>query len=126
MRIAVDCRYVRERPSSIGAYVSELVQRLPSLAPADRFQFWAHRLAPRPLSTSPNVDSFIVTPEPNSLWSLEWPARYAPLHEVDLFHAPHTVLPRMRSLPTVVTIQDLLAIEHPELHRSGLDGLAKR
>ena len=41
MRVGIDCRYIRERPSGIGAYVEALVDRLPELAPAAHFFFWA-------------------------------------------------------------------------------------
>ena len=40
LRIAIDARFVREKPSGIGAYVQALVDRLPSLGPNDRFFFW--------------------------------------------------------------------------------------
>jgi glycosyltransferase involved in cell wall biosynthesis len=126
MQIAVDCRYVRERPSGIGTYVGALVARLPREAPADRFLFWAHRLAPRPLSGAPNVREVTVPVEPNALWTILWPKRYASFAGVDLFHSPHTILPRGLPCATVVTIQDLAAIEAPHLHRSGLDGAVKR
>ena len=68
----------------------------------------------------------MVAPEPNSLWTLLWPDRYGPLDAVDLFHAAHTVLPRRLTMPTVVTIHDLLALEMPRLHRRGWDGVIKR
>jgi glycosyltransferase involved in cell wall biosynthesis len=126
MRIAIDCRYIRDRPSGIGAYVEALVDRLPALAPEIQFSLWKHRLAARALSTAPNAADPIVRPEPSSLWTLNWPDRYAPLAGVDLFHAPHSILPRRLTMPTVVTIQDLLAIEMPHLHRQGWDGIVKR
>jgi glycosyltransferase involved in cell wall biosynthesis len=126
MRIAIDCRYVRERPSGIGQYVGELVRRLPALAPDDRFQLWAHPRAHRPLSSAPNSSDVVVNAEPNTIGPLLWPRWYAPLYGIELFHAAHNVLPRGLSMPTVVTIHDLLALEHPGLHRSGLDGFAKR
>jgi len=34
MRISIDCRYARDRPSGIGAYVQALVDRVPAMAPA--------------------------------------------------------------------------------------------
>jgi glycosyltransferase involved in cell wall biosynthesis len=126
MRIAIDCRYIRDRPSGIGAYVAALVDRLPALAPEVQFSLWTHRHAARALSAAPNVTATIVRPEPNSLWTLLWPHRHAPLNGVDLFHSPHTILPRGLRMPTVVTVQDLLAIEMPRLHRRGWDGLVKR
>src|SRR5688572_14852262 len=117
MRVAIDCRYIRERPSGIGAYVEALVDRLPALAPELTFALWAHRLAKLPLSPAPNAIDTIVRPEPNSLWTLLWPHRHASLNGVDLFHSPHTILPRELAMPTIVTVQDLLAIEMPHLHR---------
>lgn len=76
MHIAVDCRYVRERPSGIGRYVQALVDRLPREAPADRFLFWAHRLAARPLSSASNVREHTV-PKRHAV-ALEAFARGAP------------------------------------------------
>lgn len=115
MRISVDCRYVRERPSGIGVYVKALVDRLPAMAPEDRFLFWAHQRARNPLTTAPNVSVTTVSIEPNSLWTLRWPHRYASFSGVDLFHNPHNILPQDISCPSVVTIHDLLPLEHPEL-----------
>ena len=126
MRVAIDCRYVRERPSGIGAYVEALIARLPALAPEVNFLLWAHRRAPQPLSSAANVQAAVVAPEPNSLWTLLWPARYGPLAAVDVIHAAHTVLPRRLTMATVATIHDLLALENPHLHRRGWDGVIKR
>jgi glycosyltransferase involved in cell wall biosynthesis len=126
MRIAIDCRYVRERPSGIGAYVEALIARVPALAPELNFLLWSHRRATQPLSSAPNVQSAVVEPEPNSLWTLLWPARYGPLAAVDVFHAAHTVLPRRLTMATVATIHDLLALENPQSHRRGWDGVIKR
>ena len=115
MRIAIDCRYVRERPSGIGAYVEELVDRLPALAPDATFNFWAHRLARRPLSDSPNVVETRVAPEPNALRTVLWPQRYASFDGIDVFHGPHNILPRNIRCPSVVTIHDILPLEHRKL-----------
>jgi glycosyltransferase involved in cell wall biosynthesis len=125
MQIAIDARYVREKPSGIGVYVQALVDRLPALAPSDRFLFWAHPLAPRPLSAGSNTTDVTVRPGPNSPWPLLWPRRYAPFDGIDLFHSPHNLLPRGIRCPTVVTVHDVMAIERPELHLSGLERAAK-
>jgi len=126
MQIAIDARYIREKPSGIGTYVAALVDRLPDLAPQDRFLLWAHRLAARPLSASANVREVIVRPGPNSPLPVWWPARYAPFTDVDLFHSPHNLLPRGLPCPTVVTVHDVMAIERPDLHLQGVERLAKR
>lgn len=115
MRVGIDCRYIRERPSGIGAYVEALVERLPRLAPDLQFDLWAHRLAPRPLSTARNVTEQTVAAEPNSIWSLQWPVRYASVDGVDLFHAAHNTSPRNLPRRSVVTIHDLMTIERPDL-----------
>ena len=115
MRIAIDCRYIRERPSGIGAYVQELVDRLPLIAPEDSFALWAHQAARRPLSDLPNTSEITVAAEPNSLWTILWPQCYASLDGIELFHGAHNILPRNIQCPTVVTIHDVLAIDHPAL-----------
>ena len=73
MRVGLDCRYIRERPSGIGTYVQALVDRLPVLGPSDHFVFWAHSLAPGPLSSAPNVTETTVAIEPNSPLTMLWP-----------------------------------------------------
>lgn len=125
MRVAIDARYLREKPSGIGAYVQAIVDRVPRAAPVDRFLLWTHLRAARPLSDAPNVDEIIVGPGPNSPLTLLWPARYAPFDDVDGFHSPHNILPSGLPCPTVVTIQDLMEIDHPHLHLQGLERLVK-
>jgi len=125
MRVAIDARYVREKPSGIGVYVQALIDRLPRIATSDRFVFWAHRLAQRPLSTAPNTSELTVRPGPNSPWPLLFPRRYARFDDVDVFHSPHNLLPVGLGRRTVVTVHDVMAIERPELHLQGLERLVK-
>jgi glycosyltransferase involved in cell wall biosynthesis len=115
MRVAIDCRYIRERPSGIGAYVEAMVHVIPQMAPDDEFVLWAHRLAARPLTNASNVSEITVPVEPNSLWTIWSPERYASFDGIDLFHAAHNILPRHVPCATVVTIHDLLPIDRPEL-----------
>lgn len=125
MQIAIDARYIREKPSGIGTYVQALVERLPAAAPADRFLFWAHPLARRPLSPSPNTRDIVVSPGPNSPLPVWWPAHYVPFDDVDVFHSPHNMMPRRVPVPSVVTVHDVMAIERPDLHLHGLERLVK-
>ncbi len=125
MRVAIDARYIREKPSGIGVYVQALVDRLPYEAASDQFVFWANRLAARPLSPAPNTRDVTVGPLPNSPWPLLWPGRYASLDDLDVFHSPHNLLPRGVPCATVVTVQDVMAIERPGLHLQGLERVVK-
>jgi glycosyltransferase involved in cell wall biosynthesis len=115
MRVAIDCRYIRERPSGIGTYVEAMVHAIPQMAPGDEFVLWAHRLATRPLTNAPNVSEITVPVEPNSLWTIWWPERYASFDGIDLFHAAHNIMPCHVPCATVVTIHDLLPIDYPAL-----------
>jgi glycosyltransferase involved in cell wall biosynthesis len=115
MRVAIDCRYIRERPSGIGAYVEAMVHAIPQMAPDDEFVLWAHRLAARPLTNASNVSEITVPVEPNSLWTIWWPEHYASFDGVNLFHAPHNILPCHVPCATVVTIHDLLSFDYPAL-----------
>ncbi|HXA08610.1 MAG TPA: glycosyltransferase family 1 protein [Chthoniobacterales bacterium] len=125
LRIAIDARYVREKPSGIGAYVQALVERLPSLAASDHFFFWAHPLAPRPLSPAPNTSATIVKAGPNSPWPVLWPEHYASFAEVDVFHSPHNLMPRGLPCASVITVHDVMALEEPAMHLQGLERVVK-
>ncbi len=126
MRVAIDARYVREKPSGIGTYVQALVERIPSAAPEDHFLFWAHPLAWHPLSAAPNTSEVVVRPGPNSPLPIWWPSRYASFAGIDVFHSPHNMLPRRVPCATVVTVHDVMAIERPGLHLHGLERLVKQ
>jgi glycosyltransferase involved in cell wall biosynthesis len=115
MRLALDCRYVRERPSGIGAYVQALVDRLPALAPAARFDLWVDPRARRPISRAPNVSEHVVNAPANGLFTLLCPTRLADFADVDALHAPFNILGRGVPCPTVVTIHDLMWITAPAL-----------
>ena len=125
LRIALDARYVREKPSGIGAYVQALVERLPALAPADHFFFWAHPLAARPLSPAANSSEATVRAGPNSPWPVLFPKRHASFTGVDVFHSPHNMMPRGLPCASVVTVHDVMAIDEPGMHLQGLERAVK-
>jgi glycosyltransferase involved in cell wall biosynthesis len=125
IRVAIDARYVCEEPSGIGIYVRALIDRLPVLARDDQFQLWAHPFAQRPLSNAPNVSEKTVRPGPNSPLTIFWPRRYADFEGVDVFHNPHDLLPVGLPCPTVVTVHDTMAIDHPKLKFQGIERAAK-
>jgi glycosyltransferase involved in cell wall biosynthesis len=115
MRVAIDCRYVRERPSGIGSYVRELVDRIPPLAPTDHFRLWVDPRAARPLSKNANVGETLVDVPANGLTTLLFPSALASLDDIDVLHAPFNILGRGLRLPAVVTIHDLMWLLAPGL-----------
>lgn len=119
----MDCRYIRERPSGIGQYVRALIDRIPALAPNGHVRAWLDPRAPRPLTRFANVSETVVRAQANSLPTLLWPARLAPLNDVDVFHAPFNIVGRGVPCPTVVTIHDLIWLEDP-LAAEGLSWLS--
>ena len=122
--IAIDARYVRERPSGIGALVHALVRRIPEVLPDAEFLYLRHRRAAAPLSTAPNVREVIVDAEANGLTTLAFLPRVVDLRGVDLFHATFNILPIGLTMPSIATIHDLMWLDAPGLcRRCGVWGL---
>jgi glycosyltransferase involved in cell wall biosynthesis len=113
LRVSIDCRYVRERPSGIGAYVRALVDRLPGLDPGARFQLWVDPRAPRPLSSAENVRESVVRAPANGLSTLTRPSELVDLDQIDVLHEPFNILGRGLRCRTVVTLHDLMWLESP-------------
>ena len=111
--IAIDCRYIRDRPSGIGPYVQSLVDWIPGLAPDLKFLFLRHPTAAR-LTTAANVTEVVVPHEPNgpaTMWALP---RVVDLRGVKLFHATFNIMPAGLTMPTVTTIHDVMWMTNPE------------
>jgi glycosyltransferase involved in cell wall biosynthesis len=113
--IAIDARYVRERPSGVGAVVEALIAGVPSRLPSIDFLLLRHPKAGRRLSTAPNVREVVVAADPNGPRSLAALPRLVDLRGVDLFHAPSNILPFGLRMATVATVHDVMWLETPEL-----------
>lgn len=116
--IAIDARYVRERPSGIGAMVAELTRRAPIAMPEADFLFLVHPRARRPLCPAKNVREIVVTAEANGPATLGMMPVLVDLERVSLFHAPYNILPFHLTMKTVVTVHDVMWLTHPRLCRS--------
>ncbi|AKT42968.1 glycosyltransferase family 4 protein [Chondromyces crocatus] len=114
MKVCIDCRYIRERPSGVGAYVQALVDRLPALGPRAQFVLWRHPRAKAPLSQAPNVTEVVAPSNPNEPVSLLLPRLFGPT-DGDVFHAPHNLLPFGIRSTAVVTIHDIMWLDEPHL-----------
>ncbi|HEV7921168.1 MAG TPA: glycosyltransferase family 1 protein [Thermoanaerobaculia bacterium] len=104
MRVAIDCRKIADY--GIGTYIRGLLSALREV----------ELVALGPESIAPllpaGVEHVVVEAPHYSLRELLVVGRAAERARVDLFHAPHYVLPSTRC-PSVVTIHDLIHLHHP-------------
>ena len=110
-RFVIDARYVHSRPSGIGNYVAALIARLPALAPDARFRLWAHPELPEPVS-APNVSCVTVPAVADGLRTLLKPSSLDELTPEDVVHFSFSVLGRGLPCASVVTVHDLMWLEH--------------
>jgi len=98
--------------------IQSLVDFVPRWAPDLRFLFLRHPKARAPLSEAPNVIEQVVYREANgpaTLWFLPW---FVDLRGVALFHATFNILPFGLTMPTIVTINDVMWMTHPDWART--------
>ena len=110
-RFVIDARYVRARPSGIGNYVAALIARFPALAPEAQFRLWCHPERPEPV-VGPNVSRLVVPAAADGLRTLLRPASLDELSPEDVIHFPFSLLGRGLPCPSVVTVHDLMWLEH--------------
>jgi len=122
MNFGLDIRPSLSKPTGVGSYVLALAQRLPELAPNDRFYLFSASLKERyPHRSWPaNVvlaDRHLPVRAVNYAWNrLEWPTMDrlvgAPL---DLVHSPHPLLIPAKKAKHIVTLHDLFFLKHPDM-----------
>lgn len=112
MRIVLDARYLGPKTSGIGSYIRAVTSRLVRLDPNLEIRLWlpqagridaelAQRVTTRHLSAIPNSLSTLFL----SRWFDDW-------SKVDLFHAPANVLAFGIPVPAVVTLHDVMWLDH--------------
>lgn len=111
MRFVVDARYAGPKPSGIGEYVRALGKRLPEVAPEADFCFWV-RPGTTPFASGAKVSYETVRAAPASLQTLLAPSRLARLEAGDVFHGPANVLGFGLPCPAIVTVHDVMWLEH--------------
>ena len=122
MHFGLDVRPSLSRPTGGGTYVLGLLQRLPRLAPEDRFSYFSASLKERyPPGDWPGnvrlVDRRLPVRGLNFAWNrLGWPSLDrlvgAPL---DLVHSPQPLVVPCRRGKRIVTIHDLFFLKHPDM-----------
>jgi glycosyltransferase involved in cell wall biosynthesis len=122
MDFGLDVRPTLSRPTGVGTYVLGLAERLPSLAPDDRFHFFSASIKERypARAWAPNVrlvDRRLPVHGLNTAWNrLGWP----PLDRLvgaslDLVHSPTPLLIPCRRGKRIVTVHDLFFLKHPDM-----------
>jgi glycosyltransferase involved in cell wall biosynthesis len=129
MEFGLDLRPSLSRPTGVGTYVLGLAERLPALAPDDRFHFFSASVKERypHRSWARNVhlvDRRIPVRGLSFAWNrLAWPPLDrlvgAPL---DLVHSPNPLLIPARRAKRIVTLHDLFFLKHPDM----VEGEARR
>jgi glycosyltransferase involved in cell wall biosynthesis len=106
MRVGIDARKIAD--FGIGTYIRGLLTALVELEPADRYVAFA----PAGTTLPAGVEHVVVDAPHYSLRELLIIGRAADRAGLDLFHAPHYVVPATR-VPVVVTIHDLIHLHQP-------------
>jgi glycosyltransferase involved in cell wall biosynthesis len=108
VRIGIDCRKIAD--FGIGTYVRELLRAMAAAAPDDTFVAFGPRAIESHLPSSGSIERVDVDAPHYSIRELAAIGRAANGAKLDLFHAPHYVIPLVRG-PLVVTIHDLIHLQ---------------
>lgn len=108
MRIGIDCRKIAD--FGIGTYVRELLRAMATAAPDETFVAFGPRSIESHLPPSGSIERVDVDAPHYSIRELGTIGRAANGAKLDLFHAPHYVIPLVRG-PVVVTIHDLIHLQ---------------
>ena len=122
MDFGLDVRPSLSRPTGVGTYVLGLAERLPYLAPEDRFHYFSasvkERYPSRPWAGNVRVvDRRLPVRGLNIAWNrLGWP----PLDRLvgtplDLVHSPTPLLVPCKKGKRIVTIHDLFFLKRPDM-----------
>jgi glycosyltransferase involved in cell wall biosynthesis len=122
MEFGLDIRPSLSRPTGVGTYVLGLAERLPALAPDDRFTYFSASFKERypARDWGPNVrvvDRRIPVRGLNAAWNrLGWPPIDRLVdRSLDLVHSPTPLLIPCKRGRRIVTLHDLFFLKHPEL-----------
>jgi glycosyltransferase involved in cell wall biosynthesis len=113
VRVAIDIRKLHD--FGIGTYIRNLLRHLARLDCSSEFVLFCH---PRDLANvselGPNFRGVAERSAPYSLREQISLPLLARREQVDVYHAPHYVLPTLMPCPSVVTIHDCIHLMFPE------------
>src|SRR5262245_6119231 len=111
MRFVMDARYAGPTPSGIGEYVRALGKRLPALGPEADVCFWV-RPGTEHFASGARVSYETVRRPPAGLATLFATPLLGRLNTADVFHAPANILGFGLPCPAIVTVHDVMWLEH--------------
>jgi len=112
MRFVIDARRAGARPSGIGTYIRAVGERLAEHT-TQPVRFWVPPDAP-PISTRPHVTHHRVASGTASVGTLLWPYLLDRFEPDDVFHATVNVLGYGLPCRSIVTLHDVIWLDHPE------------
>jgi glycosyltransferase involved in cell wall biosynthesis len=114
--IGLDARVVEPTPNGLGTYARQLIAALTALESDHRFVIIRRPKSGPPIAEGPRVSEAVVAGAPSTPTFAFGIERLG----LDLFHSLHHFLPfGLRGPRIVVTLHDLIWLEHPRLIRSG-------
>ncbi len=117
--IGLDARMAGTVPSGLGTYASQLARALTRLDAANSYVIIRQRLGQSSIATGPNVSEIVIDGDIDAPVNLARGGAISRLG-LDLYHSLHHFLPlRLRVPRVVVTLHDLIWVEHRRLIRSG-------
>jgi glycosyltransferase involved in cell wall biosynthesis len=120
--IGLDARMVGHVPTGLGTYAAQLAKHLPPLDPDNTYVIIRRPGSPGPLAHGPNVREAFVDgdlDQPPNLFRGGALARLG----LDLYHSLYDFLPlRIPAERVVLTLHDLIWVEHPRLIHERLFG----
>jgi alpha-1,3-rhamnosyl/mannosyltransferase len=108
VRVGIDARKIAD--FGIGSYIRGLLGALVELDGDDEYVAFAPAGAPLPAG----IEHVVVDAPHYSLRELVVMGRAARRARLDVFHAPHYVVPFTGAVPVVVTIHDLIHLHQPQ------------
>jgi glycosyltransferase involved in cell wall biosynthesis len=120
MRIAVNARFLLPgKLEGIGWYTHELARRMVLAHPEDEFIFFFDRPYDPAFVYAENVRPVVVFPPARHplLWYcwFEWALpHFLQRFRPDVFFSPDAYLSLRTAIPTVLTVHDMLPLQHPE------------
>ncbi len=112
MRIVLDARYLGPKTSGIGSYIRAVTSRLVKLDPNLDIRLWLPQAGRIDEELAQRVTTQHLSAIPNSLATLFLSRWFDDWSKVDLFHAPANVLAFGIPVPAVVTLHDVMWLDH--------------